>query len=110
MRKKTFMNFKQDEKILAKKAVAIATDPGGDAADAPILSAKGRGYRAEKILDYAFAEGIKVRQDTELVELLDTFEVESPVPLEALHAVSLILERVYMENQKLSSHKEEPTA
>jgi len=80
------------------KAIAIKRD---DAASLPRVTAKGQGVLAEKILDIAFAEGVKVRQDKDLTELLDAFEVESPVPLEALHAVSLILERVYAENNKM---------
>ena len=80
------------------KAIAIEQKDGQDA---PQLTAKGEGLLAERILDIAFAKGVKVRQDKDLTELLDAFEVESPVPLEALHAVSLILERVYAENKKL---------
>ena len=67
----------------------------------PRLTAKGEGQMAERILDIAFAEGVKVRQDKDLTELLSSFDVESPVPLEALQAVSLILERVYAENNKM---------
>lgn len=87
------------------KAVAVkGADPAfNDAGDsAPKIIAKGSGALAEKILDIAFAEGVKVRQDKDLTELLDAFEVESPIPLEALHAVSLILERVYAENNKMT--------
>jgi len=83
------------------KAVAI-TD-GGD--NKPVISAKGYGWRAEKILNMAFAEGVKVRQDSELLEILDAFDVESPIPLEALHAVARILERVYAENKELAAMK-----
>lgn len=79
---------------------AVAIKKTGDA-EPPKITAKGHGYNAEKILEIAFAEGVKVRQDKDLTELLDAFDVESPVPLEALHTVSLILERVYAENQKL---------
>ena len=87
------------------KAVAIK---GADSAlgengqSQPKIIAKGSGVLAEKILDIAFAEGVKVRQDKDLTEILDAFDVESPIPLEALHAVSLILERVYAENNKMS--------
>lgn len=86
----------------AIKAVAVK---GGDpsSADAvPKIVAKGSGDLAERILDIAFAEGVKVRQDKDLTELLDAFDLESPVPLEALHTVSLILERVYAENQRMA--------
>jgi len=82
------------------KAIAVKRD-SDDAA--PRITAKGHGFNAEKILDIAFAEGVKVRQDKDLTELLDAFEVESPIPLEALHAVSLILERVYAENKAMEA-------
>ena len=80
------------------KAVAVKN---ADDQAAPKLTAKGEGALAERILDIAFAEGVKVRQDKDLTELLSAFDIDTPVPLEALHAVSLILERVYAENQKL---------
>lgn len=82
------------------KAVAVRKS---DIGEAPVITAKGRGYNAEKILEIAFAEGVKVRQDKDLTELLDAFDVDCPVPLEALHAVSLILERVYAENKTLDN-------
>lgn len=84
------------------KAVAVQ---GNDGTGPSRITAKGEGALAEKILDIAFAEGVKVRQDKDLTELLTAFEIESPVPLEALHAVSLILERVYAENNKQLDEK-----
>jgi flagellar biosynthesis protein len=91
------------------KAIAIKQD---SAQSAPKLTAKGEGLVAERILDIAFVKGVKVRQDKDLTELLDAFDIESPVPLEALHAVSLILERVYAENNKLQNpapNEQEPS-
>lgn len=82
------------------KAVAVKQSGGSGA---PVITAKGHGFNAEKILEIAFAEGVKVRQDKDLTELLDAFEVDCPVPLEALHAVSLILERVYAENKSMDA-------
>lgn len=87
----------RDQDIHQQKAVAISDVPGGP----PELVAKGRGYQAEKILEIAFREGVKVRKDSGLVDILEAFEVESPVPLEALAAVSVILERVYLEEGRL---------
>jgi len=99
MRKKSFMKFKDHEETLARKAVAIKSGVPGPAAETPTIHAKGRGYRAEKILDLAFANDLKVREDKDLVELLDLFDVDCPIPLEALHTVSLILEKVYSANE-----------
>ncbi|MCJ9429027.1 EscU/YscU/HrcU family type III secretion system export apparatus switch protein [Kordiimonas marina] len=94
------MNDTNDIPTPTTKAVAVKR--GADS-DTPRITAKGHGYVAEKILDIAFAEGVKVRQDKDLTDLLDAFEVESPVPLEALQAVSMILERVYNENSKMEA-------
>ena len=87
-----------DNQIPDTKAVSVKRD---DSESPARITAKGHGYLAEKILDIAFSEGVKVRQDKELTELLDAFDVESPIPLEALNTVSQILERVYAENRRL---------
>lgn len=79
------------------KAVAIGTKDG---ASDPVITATGSGYVAEKILDIAFSEGVKVRKDKGLTDILSAFDVESPVPLEALGAVSVILDYVYRANQR----------
>lgn len=89
--------------IYHKKAVVLMDRQSDGDKSRPVIAAKGHGYKAETILDIAFANGIKVRQDKELTDLLDLFKVESPIPLEALHAVSLILERVYAANRDCES-------
>jgi len=92
-----------------KKAIAVKGD-GDDQGMPPKIIAKGEGVLAERLLDIAFAEGVKVRKDKDLTELLDAFDVESPIPLEALHAVSLILERVYKENQTMAGEQGDSVA
>lgn len=81
------------------KAVAVKQQ---DEDALPRITATGRGKLAEQILDIAFASDVKVRQDEALVDILDTYELDSPVPLEALGAVSEILRYVYAANQKLT--------
>ncbi|MGF1607672.1 MAG: EscU/YscU/HrcU family type III secretion system export apparatus switch protein [Rhodothalassiaceae bacterium] len=71
-----------------------------DAPDRPRLTAKGHGHVAEKILAIAFAHGVKVRQDAALTDILAAFEVDSPIPLEAVDAVSEILSYVYRADQE----------
>lgn len=93
-------NGKDTESSITK---AIAVKGSDSTAVPPKIIAKGEGALAEKLLDIAFAEGVKVRKDKDLTELLDAFDVESPIPLEALHAVSLILERVYKENNAMAA-------
>lgn len=77
-------------------AVAIKHD-GPVEAQAKII-AKGRGGVAEQILQLAYASGVKVREDADLVEILEAIEIDSDVPLEALATVAEILSYVYRAN------------
>lgn len=87
-----------------QKAVAIEYERGG--AQAPIVTASGRGAIAEQILQVAFERGIKVREDAELVEILSLVEVDSPIPLEAFGAVAEILAHVYQANASAKQRRE----
>jgi flagellar biosynthesis protein len=79
-----------------QSAAAIAHQPG--APDRPRVVAKGKGAVAEQILELAFAHGVKVREDSDLVQLLDAVELDCEIPLPALAAVAEILTRVYQAN------------
>lgn len=82
-------------------AVAIqdAKTPGGTGKDSlPTVAAAGRGKIAEDILALAFANGINVREDSALAEMLAALELDSPIPNEALVAVAEILSYVYQAN------------
>jgi flagellar biosynthesis protein len=78
------------------KAVALQYEREED--DAPRIVASGKGAIAEQILQVAFANNIKVREDAELVEILSLLDVDSPIPLEAFAAVAEILTYVYEAN------------
>ncbi len=79
-----------------KTAVALKDSEGGK--KVPKLAAAGRGILADKILELAFENGIKVREDGDLAELLATIELDSPIPTEAFMAVGEILSYVYEAN------------
>lgn len=64
----------------------------------PQITAAGRGKIAEQILALAFANGIKVREDSALAEMLAALEIDSPVPNEALVAVAEIMSYIYRAN------------
>ena len=81
------------------KAVALSYEP--DAADAPRVVAKGKGAIAERILEIAFAAGVKVREDADLVEILQAVDLDSEIPVEAFRAVAEILAYVYRANGTL---------
>ncbi len=77
-------------------AVAIADATADD--EIPRITAAGRGKIAEQILQLAYANGIKVREDKTLAEMLATVELDSPIPSEAFMAVAEILSYVYRAN------------
>ncbi len=76
-------------------AVALEEQVGGSA---PKITASGRGFVAEQILQIAFANGVKVREDADLVQILAAVDVDSDIPTEAFAAVSEILAYVYRAN------------
>lgn len=87
----------------ASKAVAIEYDEGANAP--PIITASGRGRVAEEILSIAFANGIKVREDADLVEILELLDIDSPIPLDAFAVVAEILSYVYQANASAAQRK-----
>jgi flagellar biosynthesis protein len=64
----------------------------------PQVVAAGRGEIAEKIMQLAFENGIKVKEDGALAEMLAAVELDSPIPSEAFMAVAEILYYVYRAN------------
>ena len=78
--------------------MAVALRGGPDGSGAVGIVASGRGAVAEQILALAFAAGVKVREDADLIEILASLDVESEIPLEALAAVAEILTYVYRAN------------
>lgn len=88
------LNIKEKPKRQTAVAVKDSHAPG----DAPTITAAGRGKIAEKILQLAFENGIKVREDGPLAEMLAKIELDSPIPSEAFMAVAEILSYVYMAN------------
>lgn len=78
-------------------ALAIALRSEGQAQGTRVI-AKGHGASAEQILDIAFKEGVKVRSDAELAQMLDLVDLDSDIPLEALAAVAEILTYLYRLN------------
>lgn len=90
----------QPEKIdgsqMRKKAVAVKDRDHSLAA--PRVVASGQGTLAEQILQIAWANNIKVREDADLVEILSAIDVDSDIPIEAFAAVAEILAYVYRVN------------
>lgn len=82
------------------RQVAIALEYEPSQADAPKVTAVGKGALAEQILQLAFANGIKVRTDPDLAQILSAIQVDTVIPVEAFAAVAEILAYVYRANNQ----------
>jgi flagellar biosynthesis protein len=84
----------------AKRQTAVAVSDSKNGDDVPVIVAAGRGRIAEQILQLAFANGIRVREDPALANMLASVELDSPIPSEAFMAVAEILSYVYRANNE----------
>lgn len=85
-----------DKKPKPKRAAAVALksdDKSGSLL--PKIAASGYGKLAEQIVELAFQNGVKVREDRVLAEFLAAIEIDSEIPSEALVAVAEILAYIY---------------
>ncbi|TAL01295.1 MAG: hypothetical protein EPO08_10745 [Rhodospirillaceae bacterium] len=82
------------------RALAVALEEQANAAP-PKITASGRGIIAEQILAIAFANGVKVREDADLAQILSAVDVDCPIPTEAFAAVAEILNYVYRANNQI---------
>lgn len=96
-RKRAVPNSRAHDASPARTAVALRYQPA-DAYAAPKVVASGRGWIAEKILEVAFAHGVKVREDADLAEILAAVDLDEEIPVEAFIAVAEILRYVYAAN------------
>lgn len=83
----------------SRRATAVALKKYGiDEGALPKVVAAGYGVWAEKIVELAFQNGVRVREDKDLAQLLAAIEIDSDIPTEALVAVAEILAYVYKAN------------
>ena len=80
------------------RATAVAVKDRTAERKVPQVVAAGRGNIAEKILQFAFDNDIKVKEDAALAEMLAAVELDSPIPSEAFMAIAEILYYVYRAN------------
>ena len=93
-----------------KTAKAVALVDERQSGILPRVVASGRGTFAEQILQIAWANDIKVREDADLVEILTAIDVDFEIPIEALAAVAEILSYVYRANAGLVPLEKEEKA
>ena len=82
-------------------AIAIAIKKFDKGTSTPKVIAGGTGRVAEQILEIAFQNGVKVREDSDLAELLGAIDIDSEIPVEAFATVAEILIYLYAVNNKV---------
>ncbi len=80
-----------------RQAAALRYDRGKESA--PRLVAKGKGAVAERILEIARHNGIPIREDRELVQMLSSLDLYQEIPAELYKAVAEILAFLYSLNK-----------
>lgn len=81
------------------RALAVALRHLPHAPEAPRVIASGRGFTADRILELAFANGVKVREDADLAEMLSAVGIGEEIPFAAFSAVAEILTYLYRASQ-----------
>lgn len=90
------------------QTLAVALRHAPDAPAAPRVIAAGRGFTAERILELAFANGVKVREDADLAEMLAAVGIGDDIPFAAFSAVAEILAHIYRANQVAADAEQAP--
>jgi flagellar biosynthesis protein len=75
------------------KAVAVEYDVERD--NAPVVTAKGEGFVARRIVEIAQAADVPVVEDAALVSALLSLELGQEIPVELYEAVARILSWLY---------------
>ncbi|MED1441728.1 EscU/YscU/HrcU family type III secretion system export apparatus switch protein [Aeribacillus composti] len=80
------------------KAVALSYNDEKDAA--PKVSAKGKGYVAEKIIEKARENNVPIQEDPSLIKLLSEVEINEQIPEELYEVVAELLSFIYRLDQQ----------
>lgn len=83
---------------MKRKAIALKWDPYLD--EAPMLAAKGQGVLADEIIRVAKANGIPIKEDSDLVQIFSLLDVGASIPPEVHTAIAEILAFIYWSNQQ----------
>lgn len=93
-------NGTSDFSTSEKSDYAVALGYEQDKNAAPVVLAKGQGEIASKIIALAEENGIEIRKDADLLQILKTVDINQEIPIEAFAAVAEILSYIYNQNAK----------
>ncbi|MGP4065441.1 EscU/YscU/HrcU family type III secretion system export apparatus switch protein [Oceanobacillus sp. M65] len=82
-----------------KKAAALSYDL--QKGTAPIVSAAGKGMRAEAIIQKAEVHNVPIMEDSSMVEILAELNINETIPEELYQAVAEVFAFVYRVDRKL---------
>ena len=82
-----------EEKYIQQKAVALQYDKEKNSA--PLVTAQGSGETANNIIKIAEENGIPIKKDEDLVNMLSQIELNQEIPVELYQAVSEIFSFIY---------------
>ena len=95
--------MKEKRKKILKKAVSLKYEPAKQ--EAPVVTAKGQGVIAEKIIEVAREHNIPIKDDPDLVEILSQLELNEQIPPTVYQVVAEIFSFVYHLNEKYREYK-----
>ncbi|MGN8645014.1 EscU/YscU/HrcU family type III secretion system export apparatus switch protein [Gracilibacillus sp. HCP3S3_G5_1] len=90
-----------------KRAAALRFDTETDLA--PKVTAIGKGYIAEEIIERANENNIPIQSDPSLVELLSELNINEQIPEELYQVVAEVFAYIYQVDQKAAKKSEEPS-
>jgi flagellar biosynthesis protein len=86
------MKLKQRPPLERKKAAALKYDEQNSA---PVVTAKGEGLLARRIVEVAQAADVPIVEDAALVSALLSLELGQEIPVELYEAVARVLSWIY---------------
>jgi flagellar biosynthesis protein len=78
-----------------KRDIAVAVEYDVERNDAPLVTAKGEGFVARRIVEIAQAADVPVVEDAALVSALLSLELGQEIPVELYESVARILSWIY---------------
>jgi len=78
---------------MKEKAVALKYD--AQKSSAPKVTAKGEGFTAQTIIKIAQENGIPIKKDEDLVEMLSKLDIDKEVPEQMYKAIAEVFSFIY---------------
>ena len=96
--------MKEKEKKSLKKAVSLQYDSARQ--EAPVITAKGQGIIAEKIIEIAKKNHLPIKDDPDLIEILSQLELDEQIPPAVYQVVAEVFAFIYHLNTRYREEKQ----